>query len=85
MTEEHPAAELDAHQERLDKLDRRVNQLAGHLGRLLAEKRPRGEQAWWWPSLDREQAAQAWDTLAAWVDQCLIPRFPEHARTLRPC
>lgn len=85
MSGEQTTADFDALQERLGELDQRVNQLAGHLGRLLAERKPRGEQAWWWPSLDKQQAAQAWETLACWVNECLIPRFPEHARTLRPC
>lgn len=77
--------EVDELAERVEELHEQLTRVTSQVTALAADRQPRGERAWWWPGLDKQQAAEAWETLAGWVDECLLPRFPKYARTLRPC
>jgi hypothetical protein len=42
-------------------------------------------RAWWWPALDPDATAVAWQRLEAWVSHALLARHPQHARVLLAC
>jgi hypothetical protein len=42
-------------------------------------------RVWWWPALDPEQTAAAWQHLEAWVAHALLARHPQHTRVLLGC
>lgn len=40
---------------------------------------------WCWPLLDRQQAAAAWDALARWIGEILVPQYGITRRQLPDC
>lgn len=78
-------SEVDELAERVDELHEQLSRVTSQVTALAAARKPRSERAWWWPGLDKQQAVEAWETLAGWAAECLLPRFPKYARTLRPC
>jgi hypothetical protein len=71
---------------RVDQIENGLHDLAADVAELGAEGAPAAPvRAFWWPYLDRPDAATAWAKLGAWVREVLLPRHKEHSRTLRAC
>lgn len=69
-------ARLDDHESKITQAFERLDEI----DELLGTKSPEfALSPWWWPSLNREEATEAWTTLTQWVDEVVVERYDKRA------
>ncbi len=64
----------------------KISESVAELGELANAEQQDAAGPWWWPSLLRSEAEEAWEILTSWVDDVLRERYPPDAHDkVRAC